>query len=263
MAAIAATTAVNFGLAASDLWRPAYDWSSAWLHPTLLGGFALAFVSLIAIRLFAGLRAGEVGLRSSQLLPGVLYTLVVWGGVQAAAAGFEFLNERTPKLHDQWAVPGVPGGSFLGQIFGNALAEELLYRGFLFVQFAFVLGARGDRRKRALWIAALASALVFALSHIPNRLVKGNYDDFSRVLSDQLGLFGYGLFSVLLYARTKNLIFVIGVHALINYPTMFLAVPDEMTPGTQGWVFLLTLPLLFVWSWLPFTKRSSELEGTV
>ena len=73
---------------------------------------------------------------------------------------------------------------------------------------------------RALLLGLVLAALVFALSHVPNRLMKERYDSVGSVLLDQGALVLMGtLFGWMLLAG-GNLLLVVGIHALVNEPAM-------------------------------------------
>ena len=59
------------------------------------------------------------------------------------------------------------------------------------------------------------------------------------------GLAVLGVLLALLYLRTRNLLLVVGVHALINTPTLLVA-----SPVSHEIVELLAVLLLLAWPWL-------------
>ena len=133
-------------------------------------------------------------------------------------------------------------GGILGQLFGNALAEETVFRGFFFPQFYYKFGKRLGR-VRALVTAALVSQVAFALLHLPNRLfVKGVPS--SELLGDQVQLVVMGLVFLAIYVVTRNLFVAVGIHALANDPAPLIQASD----GTVASVWLaLTLALVVLW----------------
>ena len=118
-----------------------------------------------------------------------------------------------PGVHDR---PGADAD------LGNALFEEIAYRGFLFPQLYLRLAGCGSARKR-LGLALLISQGLFALSHIPNRIYLGMTP--SEIALDLLMLLGWGTIYTLIYLRTDNLFIVVGIHALGNTPTTLFKTP--------------------------------------
>jgi hypothetical protein len=133
-------------------------------------------------------------------------------------------------------------GELLGQLFGNALYEEILFRGCLLVQLALWLTPRPQRPdRRAVLLALVLSQLVFALQHIPNRLAFAAWPDAAAAAGDLAMLLVAGLFFAGVFLRTGNLLVAVGVHALGNCPTLLWAGPDWVHPAAM---FVVTLLLL-------------------
>jgi hypothetical protein len=127
----------------------------------------------------------------------------------------------------------------VSQIAGNALAEEVIYRGFLLVQLA-VLASRWLPRRRAWVVALIGSQLIFALSHIPVRWI--TMDIHGAQLVDSLvETGGWGLVFALAYLRTGKLGVAVGFHALFNVPLALVASPLD-----PGLVYLVELAVLLV-----------------
>jgi membrane protease YdiL (CAAX protease family) len=130
-------------------------------------------------------------------------------------------------------------GLLLAQVLGNALFEEVGYRGFLLRQFELRLGWVTGRRRRLAVAAALSLAL-FALMHVPNRLSAGFAG--ADLATSVLIALALGVLLTLLYLRTGNLLLVVGVHALINTPTLLVA-----SPASHEIVEVLAVLLLVAW----------------
>lgn len=130
--------------------------------------------------------------------------------------------------------------SFLvAMLLGTPLYEEVAFRGFLFPQL--MLKLKGPHRSRVL-MAAAASAVLFSLMHIPTRLAVGNASGVDLV--SQLAVLAIaGLFGIVLYVRTENLLVVAGIHALVNAPTQLVTAPVSPFAVTA----VLTIILLILW----------------
>jgi hypothetical protein len=79
--------------------------------------------------------------------------------------------------------------------------------------------------------------------------------------TDQGWLVVWGCVYCWLYARTRNLWFVVGVHSLANARTMLIAAPDvaEYLPLSQ----MIGVALALVWQRLPGRKRSVRRQQEV
>ncbi len=199
-------------------------------------------------------RPADVGLIASKLPAAIGVTAALWVLTQALLSLGAWATLGEIPLDPRWAERGVTAmlGALIGQLFGNALTEEITYRGFLPPQTWLKLrvGLLGDVRWRLL-LAALLSQTVFALAHIPNRIFSGMAGE--EIALNMVVLVIFGLYYLFLYLRTSNLFFAIGVHALANQPTS-LVQSDLATPL----IMLLALGAAFFWrSGAPHTARSA------
>ncbi len=95
---------------------------------------------------------------------------------------------------------------FLVPTLGAGVFEELVYRRMVIP----LLEERGMAPKSA----ALASAFIFALSHLPNDLINGN---LSGGIVHVWGVFLIGTMMGLIYVLTRNIIYPIIMHATVNF----------------------------------------------
>lgn len=144
------------------------------------------------------------------------------------------------ELNPQWTEPGVAIilGKFAAQLFGNALYEELVFRGFLLPQL-YLKFSHNVRisRKMALLLAVLVSQIYFSIIHIPVRLYKGG--DLAVYLT---GVALLGILFALLYIRTENIFIGVGLHTLFNSPVALFTPSFE--PGIIFFLFLIFVILL-------------------
>jgi membrane protease YdiL (CAAX protease family) len=130
-------------------------------------------------------------------------------------------------------------GELFGQLFGNALYEEVLFRGVLLVQMVLWLAPSSGRvERRSLWAGLLGSQAVFALQHIPNRLAFGAWADAANAALDLTLLFVAGLFFAGVFLRTGNLLLVVGLHTLGNLPLQLVGAPSWWHPTLMASVML-------------------------
>ena len=229
------------------------------IEPTLVANLVpLLFVVGLIIFGVGRLTPADVGWVRVQLAPALWITLGLWLAAQLIFAVLAVTGGGRTALHTAWAQPGAGFvlGGVLAQLFGNALAEETVFRGFFFVQLYKKFGRR-LRHAAALVAAALVSQIGFALLHIPNRLlVKGFVA--SDLLADQLGLVLMGLLFAAIYGVTQNLWLAVGIHALVNDPAPLVQAAD----GVVGAVWIaLALALVLLWKPVRARLRREAAEG--
>ncbi|MEK5253393.1 CPBP family intramembrane glutamic endopeptidase [Paenibacillus sp. FSL F4-0125] len=177
---------------------------------------------VIFLCIIAKLSPSDIGLRKNKLLAGLIGTLLFWLAINIVDLGMTLLTHSSLTFNnDIFTNSNVVFGGFLGQIFGNALLEEVLFRGFLLVQIYLLLNKvkKVKNNTSRIVYAMLISQSIFAAIHIPNRIYSGLVGmDF---VYDFIVLVILGVIFSLLYVLTKNLFFVIGVHSLMNVQIMF------------------------------------------
>lgn len=213
------------------------------VQPTLLvyAVFGVVIASLFWAR---GYGPGLVGLRRKDLRTAIVIVGGVWLVAQTTTIVVSVATTRTVLLAPTLATGGLWTllGLFLAQVLGNALYEEVLYRGFLLT----ALHARFVKRMRNRpFIAALVlSQSIFALVHVPSRFVEGVVG--MPLAANLFVVFLTGIGFALLYYRTRNLLLVVGVHALLNYPTVVFGTEQVaiLTVVAVSLVLVVTWPLL-------------------
>ena len=192
----------------------------------------------------------DLALMRSKLLSGIGWTLAVWVVAQLVQL---LQSGADVAWASAWSTHQV--GGFLGQIFGNALQEEIFFRAFLISQIFLLLRTGGKRRAVPALIAALIiSQMLFAVMHAPNRLYNGRYDSFEAVWQDQAALFIAGLFFSGYFLLTNNLFFAVGVHALANRPMPLVEGANFQVLTEPLLAFLIFLALWRRWRRAPQTK---------
>lgn len=221
----------------------------------------LAFLVVGLLFLVGRLRPRDVGLVPADLRNGVFYTIssfvLVQVGVIAASAatGAGVVND--------WVGYGALAtvSLLVAQLFGNALLEEIAFRGFLLRQLFLKLRRRGVA---ALVLAALGSQALFALAHIPNRLwVTGAAP--SELPGQLLMLFVMGLWFAVVYLLTANLFAAIGLHAMVNVPMLRpVGAGDAGLDLTMSVVYLaVSLGLAGLWAWRRRVRERERVRGLV
>ena len=222
------------------LFDPVRSATSGPVTATLLVNLLNVAVVVVGLLLVAGgLRRRDLGLVRPNIPTAVAVTVGLWVALQAVAAGVSLARTGTVGIDPGWRQAGIGAtlGLLVTQLFGNALYEEVLFRTVLLDQMVLKLR---DRR----WgftLALVGSQLIFALLHLPNRLLRG------YTLTGMVGglglLFLMGLLFALVYHRTGNLLIAVGVHALNNAPTMVVAT----RLSGQFLVTLLLVGLVTAW----------------
>jgi membrane protease YdiL (CAAX protease family) len=204
---------------------------------TLVANFiSLAVIVGLVLCLIGGLRLSGLGLRSSDLPIAVVLTVSVWIGVNAIEGAWQAVADGAVSWGGEWQELGVTAviGALLAQLFGNALYEEILFRGVLLRQTYWRLKTTRLTNLQTLAIAIAISQSVFALIHLPI-LLSGGMSPIA-VFSQLPAIFVAGSAFAVLYARSDNLMLCVGIHALANKPTLLVTdrfgLPDNLVFAT-------------------------------
>ncbi len=150
-------------------------------------------------------------LDKKSILQGIKAVIILWCLIQIILVAASFFTNHSIELQH---IKNNQIGSSISQLFGNALFEEFVYRGFFVVQL-FLIFKTKLTNKKALLVSIILSQLIFALVHIPNRILVNMTDN---LLANTIQVFIGGIVGALIFVRTKNLIFLIGFHAFANIP---------------------------------------------
>ena len=229
------------------------------VSPTLLANALLLAVVVGFLRWRGGLRADDLGLRRTGLVSALGVTLSVWLGVNLLQVAWALVTHAPLNTSPDWYTFGAPHtlGVFFGQLLGNALFEEILFRGVLFQQIRLHLLQRGNRPATALVLGVVISQSIFAFIHIPLRLSSGM--ELTALSGELALLFTLGSLLALLYWRTANLYVVIGVHALSNTPC--LLVEQQIDLSTNG-VIAAAASLVVMLLWPNNSFKPKPLRGS-
>jgi membrane protease YdiL (CAAX protease family) len=244
-------------------WR---EGSYGLVWPALIVGLACMLVVVGGVLIGIGrFRASELGLELAKLPAAIGYTVVIWIAMQVIAIVLTLTDGEALQFAAdlQRSRTGYMFGELLAQLAGNALCEEVLFRGFLFVQCALLFSRGAPHRPTlALLAGGLVSSVVFALAHLPHRIgMGGGYANWGAMGMDQGWLVVWGCVYCWLYARTGNLWFVIGVHSLANARTMIVAAPEfaNYLPLSQ----MLGVGLALIWDQLPHARPNEPVKAPV
>lgn len=218
--------------------------TDGWINETLAANlFGLLIEVIIFLCFIAKVSPRDLGLQKGKLLSGIMGTFLFWIAISIVDLLLTLLTHSSLSFNSNiFRNSNVVFGELLGQIFGNALLEEVLFRGFLLIQIYLLLQKINSNTSRIVY-AMLLSQSIFAAIHIPNRIYSGFVGmDF---VYDFITLVILGVIFSLLYVLTKNLFFVIGVHSLMNVQLTFWD-SSFTTTANLICVFLLTCILLYV-----------------
>lgn len=195
--------------------KPLYKFSHGLLHPTLQGNLISLLIFGFIIFKAGKLRPKDILLTRENFKSGLKWGLIIWLVLQVLVLLYHLYSGR-PVVAVEQSRQSL--GVLAGQLFGNALLEEMLYRGILLWQI-YLLFRKKYAHAGALIFALLISQSIFSLIHIPNRiLVKET--GFST--GDFIRLMLMGIVFALIYLRTANFTFAVIVHSLLNYPTVII-----------------------------------------
>ena len=125
--------------AISDAFAPVVDATGGRVEVTLLVNLAFVVVIVGGIILWFGdLRPQDIGLVQEDIPVGIGIIAGTWILVQVTGVAALALQGESLALADSLIRVGIPPvlGGFIGQVFGNALYEETVYRAFLPPQLA-------------------------------------------------------------------------------------------------------------------------------
>jgi len=211
---------------------------------TIWGSIATFTIALLAIRKdTVGMETiGWTTKHLKQALKIILIGWAIWAVIIISVnhkMGYPFHEnfETSPKtLFQQWLFVG--------------LAEELLFRGYIFTKLRQFFANRG-----AFWantLGMIVSSLIFATFHIPQRIfVEGIRLGSSEMAMNFLGVFLVGMVLAWMFLRTRNVILVGLVHGGMNAP--LIGRRGDLAP------LILFLIIIEVAHWLE--KRHHEPMG--
>jgi hypothetical protein len=199
------------------------------------GGHRLALRDLL-------LRGGRGG--CNDLVRAAAFTLLIWMSMHAVAAATGALAGSPMGVTPPAGPRAAWAGHIVGVVFGTALVEEVIYRGLLLGQAFAAAGRLGLHGERQLFAAVAVSQALFGLGHLPLGLHLGWTGALLGLYLAQVVLVG-GFFAAVVL-RTGNLWTGVGVHALVNAPTLLVASPvsPRLIALTVSFAVLIAVPVL-------------------
>ncbi|RMD60008.1 CPBP family intramembrane metalloprotease [Candidatus Parcubacteria bacterium] len=197
---------------------------------TIIGGVGDTLVVLLA------LRASRIALHSIGWTLPALGRALIWTGVAWFSWGV--VLGLFMLVRPGYTVGVTSVRSILIFYFFVGVPEELLFRGYLFTWLHRFFQGKVARGWATLW-AAMVSSLLFALFHVPQRLLVARMTWSIALLTNLAGVFAIGLFSCWLFFRSKNIWWVGMYHGGSDAPLLSLGREDLLTAIGMAVVYLL------------------------
>ena len=225
---------VNVTFAVADRYlssHPILKLFGSWLPHAI--GLAVSYLLLCRL---GQLQLSELGLQRRGLITAFVITCGFWCltglSVQWRAAdemGLWSWNQQLVRV----GAFGLLVDLLVTQWLGNALLEEVVFRGYFFTQLKRRFQALASNHGLTTGVvctalAALVSVILFAACHLPIRLQNGIVG--SELLQNMLRLSIWGMIFTLLYAVSNNLWLVIGIHGLTNRPCLWAEPAASVRP---------------------------------
>lgn len=203
--------------------------------------FSLVFAKVIKLKLTSFF------LDKKSVFQGIKAVIILWCLIQIILIATSFFMNHNIELEN---INNNQIGSFISQLFGNALFEEFVYRGFFLIQLFLIFKVKLTNKK-ALLVSIILSQLIFALIHIPNRII---VDLTDNLLIDTVQVFIGGIIGALIFIRTKNLIFLIGFHALANVPINLI----KPTISIELLTLIIGISIAIFWNKLKLNSKFKD-----
>ncbi|MHB2150308.1 CPBP family intramembrane glutamic endopeptidase [Calditrichota bacterium LG25] len=216
-----------------NFYKPISVWSYYLINPTLQANLIILLIWGFIIFKIGKHNLSSIWLNRKKLINGIIVGIIFWFVIQAFVFLYLLFSENSFHLHQNICKEI---GSIIGQLFGNALTEELIFRGIFFLQLYILLKTRFSDRT-AFLISIIASQFFFAVSHLPNRILVKHYEN---LIIDQVKLFIMGILFVIFYIRTKNFVLTVIIHSLLNYPLRIFEA-NFLYPLVAFTIFLLSI----------------------
>ncbi len=167
--------------------------------------------------------------RFLQAVGGVLAGWALWGAI--------LMGIRLLRPDALWSIGVTSPRSIVTYWFFVGLGEEMLFRGYSFVWLSRFFQARGKRG--AIW-GMILSSLLFALFHIPQRMLVLHLSFWSPALWLNLSMVALsGLVQAWVFYRTGNIFWAGFLHGGNDAPLLSFGAHDPFTAIGSMAVFLI------------------------
>lgn len=224
-------------------------------------GIVVLEIALITLLLgIERVHPAAAGLKFRELPRGIFLGAAIWGLCQLSLAIVALGRHGSISLYAGWAEPAAMIAPLLRRFLTDVFAEEMFWRGILFIWILRKLDVRRwqDPLSR-IGAALLGSQILFGLTRLPAQLLDGS----ARMIPPGPALVAFtvtGIFYALIYLRTKNIWLVMAVHTLSLWPLPLFAF--ELDPSKL--VILISAVLLIPTRWSygppPEARRRSSAQ---
>jgi len=243
---VLATGLNRYQMALLDGISPLLEATRTLVHPTLIVYIPLtALVIGVILMRYGSLSLHDLGVVKRDLPLGIATLASAWILMQIMGAYTMYSNGTPLQVSPTWTTfdPFYIFGDFFGQLLGNAPFEEIVFRAVLLVQLYKLLLARIPRipARISFLIVLVVSQAIFALYHIPSRLMAGV--SLESLLPAIILPFIIGIVLALVYYRTGNIFVPIVLHTFLNSPMMVVGT------GSTGMATVFVLMIVIVIGW--------------
>ncbi len=166
----------------------------------------------------------DIGVNGASMKIGYITAFIIWVLINMFQLIIGLIVNGKVLLNPSWGEDGftVMIGYLLSQVFGVAIQEELLFRGYLFPQLTKKMSRKyPENSTLAIFLGIILANTLFSLMHLPIRIYAGN--DIFSIFFDLFVLLGLGVLFTFIYILTENIWIAIGVHALGNATTLIFS----------------------------------------
>ncbi|WP_371806764.1 lysostaphin resistance A-like protein [Candidatus Lokiarchaeum ossiferum] len=199
----------------------------------------------------------SIGIQKGKLLKGFLFYFLFWCGLNLIFLIACLIFNVQPIWYPMWLYDGQTilsaFGLLIAQIFGNVFFEEIFFRGYILSQLTKKISSKNDKKPiKSLVLGALSTSIIFALIHIPNRIIQGF--SFIDIIINIPFLILIGLLFCIVYIVSNNLFISMGVHIIWNIGFTLI------NPVLNQIVVISILLLLFGIIWYIYKIKLEQLE---
>ena len=218
----------------TEIFNPIIYYTNGIINATFVANLIGLAGSLFIIFIVGKHNLGSIWFNKQKLKIAILLITSIWLISQVFIIAVSYYNTREIIFIQNF---NIIAGNIIGQIFGNALLEEMIFRGILLIQLYLIIINKNSNRMTIIYSLA-ASAIIFVLFHIPNRIL--TYTPDNLFIDTVSLLFGSTLLGII-FLKTKNLPFVIGFHSLVNDPSNIIVTNIPTEPIIFALVIIITL----------------------
>ncbi|MEA2070467.1 MAG: CPBP family intramembrane glutamic endopeptidase [Asgard group archaeon] len=190
------------------------------INPQLIVYILPNFLNILFFIILAKMSLKELGFPGDKTWKGLLIAIGIIFLAEICKLIINIALGIRPLFFSQWTETifiTQTIGNWIGELFGNSLFEEILYRAILFPQL-YIFFKRKEVFDKNLFNGLLAlgtSQVIFALIHIPSRIIGFGFSIWDTVLS-LLILFGMGWIFAAVYFVTESLLASMIIHGWYN-----------------------------------------------